>query len=96
MVPLILEKIYKKRILPTLESRRVKLMLKVPILEKKVYKKIKNTLIETFGGEFIEVVIGGAALSKEVEEFLFKIDFPFSIGYGMTECGPLISYSSKL
>ena len=93
LVPLIMEKIYKKRILPALESRRVKLMLKVPLLEKKVYKKIKNSLIETFGGEFIEVIIGGAALSKEVEDFLKKIDFPFSIGYGMTECGPLISYS---
>ena len=93
LVPLIMEKIYKKRILPALESRRVKLMLKVPILEKKVYKKIRNSLIETFGGEFIEVIIGGAALSKEVEDFLVKIGFPFSIGYGMTECGPLISYS---
>lgn len=93
LVPLIMEKIYKKRILPALESRRVKLMLKVPLLEKKVYKRIKNTLIETFGGEFIEVIIGGAALSKEVEDFLVKIGFPFSIGYGMTECGPLISYS---
>ncbi len=93
LVPLIMEKIYKKKILPALESRRVKLMLKVPLLEKKVYKKIKTSLIETFGGEFIEVIIGGAALSKEVEDFLAKIDFPFSIGYGMTECGPLISYS---
>lgn len=93
LVPLIMEKIYKKKILPALESRRVKLMLKVPLLEKKVYKKIRTSLIETFGGEFIEVIIGGAALSKEVEDFLVKIDFPFSIGYGMTECGPLISYS---
>lgn len=88
-----MEKIYKKRILPALESRRVKLMLKVPLLEKKVYKKIRNSLIETFGGEFIEVIIGGAALSKEVEDFLKKIEFPFTVGYGMTECGPLVSYS---
>lgn len=93
LVPLIMEKIYKKRILPALESRRVKLMLKVPLLEKKVYKKIKNSLVETFGGEFIEVIIGGAALSKEVEDFLKKIDFPFTVGYGMTECAPLVSYS---
>ncbi|MDE5419913.1 AMP-binding protein [Labilibaculum sp. DW002] len=93
LVPLIMEKIYKKRILPALESRRVKLMLKVPLLEKKVYKKIRNSLIETFGGEFIEVIIGGAALSKEVEDFLKKIEFPFTVGYGMTECGPLVSYS---
>ncbi|PKQ62368.1 AMP-binding protein [Labilibaculum manganireducens] len=93
LVPLIMEKIYKKRILPVLESRRVKLMLKIPLLEKKIYKKIRNSLTETFGGKFIEVIIGGAALSKEVEDFLLKIEFPFSVGYGMTECGPLISYS---
>ncbi|WP_421921012.1 AMP-binding protein [Marinifilum sp.] len=93
LVPLIMEKIYKKRILPVLESRRVKLMLKIPLLEKKIYKKIRNSLIETFGGNFIEVIIGGAALNKEVEDFLKKIEFPFTVGYGMTECGPLISYS---
>jgi len=93
LVPLIIEKIYKKKIVPVLESRRVKLMLKIPLLEKKIYQKIKNTLSENFGGKFIEVVIGGAALSKEVEGFLKKIEFPFTVGYGMTECGPLISYS---
>lgn len=93
LVPLIMEKIYKKKILPVLESRRIKLMLKIPILERKIYKKIRNSLTETFGGNFIEVVIGGAALSREVEDFLKKIDFPFTIGYGMTECAPLISYS---
>lgn len=93
LVPLIMEKIYKKRILPILESRRVKLMLKIPLLEKKIYKKIRNSLTETFGGNFIEVIIGGAALNKEVEDFLKKIEFPFTVGYGMTECGPLISYS---
>lgn len=70
-------------------------MLKIPLLEKKIYKKIKNTLVETFGGNFIEIIIGGAALSKEVEDFLKKIEFPFTVGYGMTECGPLISYSSS-
>ncbi|WP_372756324.1 AMP-binding protein [Labilibaculum sp.] len=95
LVPLIMEKIYKRKILPVLESRRVKLMLKIPLLEKKIYKKIKNTLVETFGGNFIEIIIGGAALSKEVEDFLKKIEFPFTVGYGMTECGPLISYSSS-
>lgn len=93
LVPLIMEKIYKKKILPVLESRRVKLMLKIPLLEKKIYKKIRNSLTETFGGNFIEVIIGGAALSQEVEDFLKKIEFPYTIGYGMTECGPLISYS---
>lgn len=93
LVPLILEKIYKKKILPVLERRRIKLMMKIPILEKKVHHKIRESLIETFGGNFIEVVVGGAAINKEVESFLKKIQFPFSIGYGMTECGPLVSYS---
>ncbi len=93
LVPLILEKIYKKKILPVLQSRRIKFMLKIPILERKVYKKIRESLIETFGGNFIQVIIGGAALNREVEDFLKKIKFPFTVGYGMTECGPLISYS---
>ncbi len=94
LVPLILEKIYKKKILPALNTKSVKFMLKIPILEKKVYKKIRESLIETFGGNFIEVIVGGAALSQEVEDFLKKIEFPFTVGYGMTECGPLISYSA--
>ncbi|MBS2099537.1 AMP-binding protein [Carboxylicivirga linearis] len=92
-VPLILEKIFKKRVQPQLEEFKVKTLTKIPVLNKVVYSKIKNKLVETFGGEFREMIIGGAALNKDVELFLRKIGFPFTIGYGMTECGPLISYA---
>lgn len=93
LVPLILEKIYKKRLLPTLQKPVMKVLLKVPGINGLLHKKIREKLVDTFGGNFMEVVIGGAALSAEVETFLRKIKFPFSIGYGMTECGPLISYA---
>ncbi len=93
-VPLVIEKIYKKRILPTLEKPVVKLLLKTPGVRNKILKKVKDKLTETFGGRFFEIVIGGAPLSADVESFLRKINFKFSIGYGMTECGPLISYEA--
>ncbi|WP_027472809.1 AMP-binding protein [Saccharicrinis fermentans] len=93
-VPLILEKIFKRRILPALEKNPVKTLSKIPILNQLVYQKVKNQLTEVFGGEFQQIVIGGAALNKDVEDFLRKIGFPFTIGYGMTECGPLISYEA--
>jgi long-chain acyl-CoA synthetase len=92
-VPLIMEKIYKKQLLPVLEKPSMKLLLKVPGVNNVISNKIRKKLIEVFGGNFHEIVIGGAALSKDVELFLNKIKFPFSIGYGMTECGPLISYA---
>jgi len=92
-VPLILEKIFKKRVQPQLEEPKVKALLKIPGLNKMVYKKVKKKLVDVFGGEFREIIIGGAALNKDVELFLRKIGFPFTIGYGMTECGPLISYA---
>lgn len=91
-VPLLIEKIYKKNIKPKLDKPAVKVMSKIPGLNSIIYKKIRTKLVELFGGNFIEIVIGGAALNEEVEAFLTKIDFPFTIGYGMTECGPLISY----
>ncbi len=91
-VPLILEKIFKKRIAPVLEKTAVKTISKIPLLNQVVYQKVKKQLLEVFGGEFQQIVIGGAALNKDVEDFLRKIGFPFTIGYGMTECGPLISY----
>ncbi|MFN2396012.1 MAG: AMP-binding protein, partial [Bacteroidales bacterium] len=93
-VPLILEKIYKKQILPVINKSSVKTLLKLPVLNKVIESKVKKKLMDAFGGNFHEVVIGGAPLSKEVEVFLNKISFPFSIGYGMTECGPLISYAN--
>ena len=91
-VPLVIEKIYKKRILPALEKPVVKFLLKIPGIRLILHKKIRASLIETFGGNFHEIVIGGAPLNHEVETFFRKIKFPFTIGYGMTECGPLISY----
>lgn len=92
-VPLVIEKIYKKAILPKLEKKELKLVLKIPIVRSNIYSKIRKSLVKALGNEVREVIIGGAALSKEVESFLYKIKFPFTVGYGMTECGPLISYS---
>lgn len=92
-VPLILEKIYRKQIVPKLGKTSMRWALSIPFVEGKVYSKIRQTLVDAFGGEFSQIVIGGAPLNLEVEEFLKKIKFPFSIGYGMTECGPLISFT---
>lgn len=92
-VPLILEKIYRKMIAPMLAKRPLSWVLAVPLLDKAVYSHIRARLVEVFGGEFEEVIVGGAPLNHEVEEFLHKIKFPFTVGYGMTECGPLISYT---
>ena len=91
-VPLIMEKIYKKQLLPVLNSRAMKVALNIPLLENKIYGEMRKKLIQALGGEFYEVIIGGAPMNKEVEQFLTKIKFPFTIGYGMTECAPLISY----
>ncbi len=93
-VPLILEKIYKKQILPILEKNSMKMLMHLPLIDRAIYKKIYKKLRESFGGNFHEVVIGGAPLNHEVEKFLRKIRFPISVGYGMTECGPLISYAN--
>ena len=92
-VPLILEKIYKNQILPMISKGAMRWTLAVPFLDTLIYSKIRKKLIEAFGGEFEQVIVGCAALNHEVEEFLHKIKFPFTVGYGMTECGPLISYS---
>ena len=93
-VPLILEKIYQKRIQPIISKPAFNALLKIPLLKRVVYAKIRKTLVAAFGGNFREVVVGGAALSKEAEDFLYKIKFPFTVGYGMTECAPLISYDN--
>ncbi len=93
-VPLIIEKIYKKRLLPKISSFPLNVLINIPLLNRVIFKSINKKLSEVFGGEFKEVIIGGAALSAEVEHFLKKINFKFTIGYGMTECGPLISYSA--
>ena len=91
-VPLIIEKIYRKQIVPKIQTPIMRVLLKIPGISSLIYNKIRKSLIETFGGQFYEIVIGGASLSNEVEKFFSKIDFPITVGYGMTECGPLISY----
>lgn len=92
-VPLIIEKIIKTKVFPLLDKPLVKLMLMMPFVDSQLLLNIKNRLTETFGGNLKEMIIGGAALNKDVEEFLRRIEFPFTVGYGMTECGPLISYA---
>ncbi len=92
-VPLILEKIYKNQILPMISKGTMRWTLAVPFLDSFIYSKIRKKLIDAFGGEFEEVIVGGAPLNHEVEDFLARIRFPFTVGYGMTECGPLISYT---
>ncbi len=91
-VPLVLEKIYRKQVRPALEKPLTRLLLRIPPLRRQVGAKVRAKLVEAFGGNFREIVVGGAALSPEVEAFLKEIRFPVTVGYGMTECGPLISY----
>lgn len=93
-VPLILEKIVRKEILPLLDRKIVKIASRIPVFEKQVYAGIRRRLIEAFGGQMEQVIIGGASLNREIEEFLLRIKFPLAMGYGLTECAPLISYQS--
>ena len=92
-VPLIVEKIFKKEILPTVDNKLGKLLLQLPFISDHLIEKIKNKAMQIFGGNFIEIVIGGAPFNPEVEAFLRKINFPYTIAYGMTECAPLICHS---
>lgn len=92
-VPLIVEKIIKKNILPKVDNKLGKLLLNLPVVSDKIKEQIKNKAMEVFGGNFIEIVIGGAPFNAEVEAFLRKINFPYTIAYGMTECAPLICHS---
>jgi long-chain acyl-CoA synthetase len=92
-VPLVIEKIYKKKILPSLEKPVMKTLLRIPGINSLLRSTIRKKLLEVFGGNFHEIVIGGAAFNPEAEVFFHKIRFPFTVGYGMTECGPLISYA---
>lgn len=92
-VPLVLEKIYSKMIVPMISKGMLRWALAVPGLDKKIYEQIRKKLVEAFGGEFEEVIVGGAPFNAEVEEFLYKIKFPFTVGYGMTECAPLVSHT---
>lgn len=92
-VPLILEKIYRNKLRPVIEKAAIRKALKVPGLKTLIFRKIRNDLIKALGGQFEEVIVGGAPLNGDVERFLHRIKFPFTVGYGMTECGPLISYT---
>jgi Long-chain acyl-CoA synthetases (AMP-forming) len=92
-VPLILEKIYKKQVQPIINQRTIRWALNIPILDNRILSTINKKLEAAFGGEFEQIIVGGAPLNPEVEEFLLKIKFPLTVGYGMTECAPLISYS---
>jgi long-chain acyl-CoA synthetase len=91
-VPLILEKLYKKMILPQLSKTTMKLALNIPLIDMRIYAQIRKKLLDAMGGRVREIIVGGAPMNQEVTEFLYKIKFPFTIGYGMTECGPLICY----
>lgn len=91
-VPLVIEKIYKSKVKPVLEKEGIKVLMRLPVLNKVVMNKIRTELVNAFGGEFYEVIIGGAAFNKDVEAFFKKIKFPFTVGYGMTECAPIITY----
>ena len=92
-VPLVVEKIFKKNILPKVDNNVGKLLLKLPIISDKIKEQIRQKAMEVFGGDFLEIVIGGAPFNAEVEAFLRKINFPYTMAYGMTECGPLICHS---
>ena len=92
-VPLIIEKIVRNKIFPMLEKPVMRFLLKFPLIDKTIYGVVRKKMVEAFGGVFEEVVIGGAALNRDIENFLKLINFPYTVGYGMTECGPLISYT---
>ena len=92
-VPLVVEKIIRKRVFPKIQNNRMRLLLQMPVISRKVKEKIFEQVYQAFGGRAYEVIVGGAALSREVEQFLVSIGFPVTVGYGATECAPLISYS---
>ncbi len=92
-VPLIIEKIIRKRVFPKIQSNAIKILLQMPIVSKKVKERICREVCDAFGGRLYEVIVGGAPLNQEIESFLKSIDFPITVGYGTTECAPLISFS---
>ena len=93
-VPLILEKIYRKQVLPLLEKGPMSIAMKIPLLNSAIYSAIRKKLIDSFGGEVVIFIVGGAPMNQETEAFLLKIKFPITVGYGMTECAPLISFTT--
>jgi long-chain acyl-CoA synthetase len=93
-VPLVIEKIYKQKLQPILNKMSMKVLLQLPFIDQLLEQRIKDELVKTFGGKFYEVIIGGAAFNREADEFFNKIHFPYTVGYGMTECAPIISYAA--
>ena len=91
-VPLIIEKIIRKKVFPRIQNNRMRLLLQMPVVSKKVREKICEQVVTAFGGNFEEVIIGGAAFNQEVEQFMYRIGFPYTVGYGATECAPIICY----
>jgi long-chain acyl-CoA synthetase len=92
-VPLVVEKIIRKRVFPKIQNNRIRLLLQMPVVSKKIKESICQQVLEAFGGKAYEIIVGGAPLNREVEQFLVDIGFPITVGYGTTECAPLISYS---
>lgn len=92
-VPLIIEKIVKTKVFPLLDKPLMKLLMHIPVIDDRLLEKIKTQLMSAFGGNVQEIIIGGAALNKDVETFLRRINFPYTVGYGMTECAPLVAYA---
>ncbi len=93
-VPLVIEKIYKSQLIPVLRKPAIKILSHIPLLNQLIFRKIRKKMVDVFGGNFRELVIGGAPFNSQAERFFRQIRFPFTVGYGMTECGPLISYAS--
>jgi long-chain acyl-CoA synthetase len=92
-VPLIIEKIIRKKVFPKIQNNRMRLLMQMPVISKKVREMICQEVLKAFGGKMYQVIIGGAALNQEVERFLKRIEFPYTVGYGATECAPIICYS---
>mgnify|MGYP004486025881 FL=1 len=92
-VPLVIEKIIRKKVFPKIQNNRMRLLLNMPIVSKKVNEKIRQQVTNAFGGNFYEIIVGGAAFNQEVEQFLKRIEFPYTVGYGATECAPIICYA---
>ena len=92
-VPLVIEKIIRKKVFPKIQNNRMRLLLNMPVISKKVNQKICEQVRNAFGGNFYEIIIGGAAFNQEVESFLKRIEFPYTVGYGATECAPIICYA---
>ena len=92
-VPLVIEKIIRKKVFPKIQNNRMRLLLNMPVVNKKVNQKICDQVVKEFGGNFYEIIVGGAAFNQEVEQFLKRIGFPYTVGYGATECAPIICYA---